>query len=208
MASNETLDFIFERWSLDRNKKYIRMQGFSREGTLARLFRRLNFKLGCEVGVERARFSKILCQANPTLKLYGVDPWLFFEDYRNHVNQERLDEFFRETRERMKPFNFQIIRDSSVNAARRFDDQILDFVYIDAMHDYKSVKEDIAAWHPKVKKGGIVSGHDYVDGRDNDRPDKPDYGVKKAVNQWVEEKHIKHLFILEKDHVPSWFYVK
>lgn len=204
----DTLDFIFDRWELDRSKKYIHMKGYSREGTLAKLFKNLDFKLGCEVGVERARFSKILCKANPDLKLYGVDPWQFSTDYRQHVSQERLDEFFQETRERMEPFDFQIIRDFSTKAARRFNDNVLDFVYIDAMHDYKSVKEDIAAWHPKVKKGGIISGHDYVEGIDNDRPDKPSYGVKRAVNEWVEENNIRHLFILEKDHVPSWFYVK
>lgn len=204
----QTLDFIFDRWNLDRKSKYIHMHGYSREGTLARLFRRLNFKLGCEVGVERARFSKILCHANPGLKLYGVDPWLIYEGYRDHVSQDRLNEFYNETRERMKPFNFQIIRDFSINAANRLNDKVLDFVYIDARHDYESVKEDIRAWHPIVKKGGIVSGHDYIDGVDNDRPDKPKYGVKKAVDEWVKEKNIKHLFILEKDHVPSWFYVK
>ncbi len=203
-----TLDFIFDRWHLDRSLKYIHMHGFSRQGTLARLFRRLGFKVGCEVGVERARFSKILCLANPGLKLYGVDPWLFYEGYRDHVSQERLDEFFLETRERMKPFNFQIVRDFSANVAGRFNDNVLDFVYIDARHDYESVKEDISLWHPKVKVGGIVSGHDYRGGRDKDRPDLPVYGIKQAVNEWVEKNNISHLFVLKKDNSPSWMYVK
>ena len=37
-------------------------------------------------------------------------------------------------------------------------------MYIDARHDYESVKEDLEHWLPKVKLGGIVAGHDYVDG--------------------------------------------
>jgi hypothetical protein len=36
-------------------------------------------------------------------------------------------------------------------------------VYIDANHEYASVVEDIALWRPKVRKGGILAGHDYSD---------------------------------------------
>jgi cephalosporin hydroxylase len=50
---------------------------------------------------------------------------------------------------------------SSTDAARLFEDQSLFFVFIDADHSYKGVKSDIGAWMPKVKKGGILAGHDY-----------------------------------------------
>jgi predicted O-methyltransferase YrrM len=50
----------------------------------------------------------------------------------------------------------------------------LDFVFIDANHEYESVKADIAAWLPKVKRGGMLAGHDY----DDNFP-----GVKQAVNE-------------------------
>lgn len=205
------LDFIFNKWTaINRSERYHYLDWAGRDGTLPRLFRRLGFKLGVEVGVERARFSKILCQVNPELKLYGVDPWQVSEGYRDHVSQERLDGFFLEARERMKSFNsrYQIIRDVSVKAAKRFGDETLDFVFIDARHDYKSTKEDVEAWVPKVKKNGIVSGHDYREGQNQDKPDKPEYGVKKAVNEWAEKNKISHLFILSKDNSPAWFYVK
>uniref|UniRef100_A0A6M3J1Z4 Putative methyltransferase n=1 Tax=viral metagenome TaxID=1070528 RepID=A0A6M3J1Z4_9ZZZZ len=202
-----TLDYIFNRWKLDKSEKYIYMPN-SRQGTLTRLFRSLNFNLGCEVGVERAWFSKALCQANPNLKLYGVDPWMFYEGYRDHVTQDRLDGFYRETKERMKSFDYHIIRDLSSYAVNQFKDGELDFVYLDARHDYDSVKEDIALWHPKVRKDGIVSGHDYLDKVDDKRLDKPIYGIKKAVDEWVESNNIEHLFILSKDSSPSYFYVK
>lgn len=206
-----TLDFILNKWpTINRSERYHYLDWASREGTLTRLFRRLGFKLGVEVGVERARFSKVLCQVNPQLKLYGVDSWQFDEKYRSHVSQERLDGFFIETRERMKSFfpRYQIIRDVSVTAAKRFGDETLDFVFIDARHDYQSAKEDIETWVPKVKKNGIVSGHDYREGQNKDKPDKPKYGVKKAVNEWVENNNIAHLFILNKDNSPAWFYIK
>jgi len=52
-------------------------------------------------------------------------------------------------------------RMSSADAARMQNDQTLDFCFIDADHNYESVRSDIAAWLPKVRPGGIICGHDY-----------------------------------------------
>jgi predicted O-methyltransferase YrrM len=79
--------------------------------------------------------------------------------------------------------NIKKIKDSSTNAANMFEDKSLDFVYIDAAHDYENVKKDILAWLPKVKNGGCIAGHDY-------RYD-PNIGVYEAVNDiFVEEYKI------------------
>ncbi|MBT5491708.1 class I SAM-dependent methyltransferase, partial [bacterium] len=43
--------------------------------------------------------------------------------------------------------------------------QTLDFIYIDANHTYESAKEDIQLWYPKIKVGGMISGHDYIPNR-------------------------------------------
>jgi len=45
--------------------------------------------------------------------------------------------------------------------ANDFKDESIDFVFIDCDHVYESVKKDILAWWPKVKKGGIIAGHDF-----------------------------------------------
>ena len=86
---------------------------------------------------------------------------------------------------------------------RIFNDGYLDFVFIDSNHDYKYVKEDIKEWSKKVRKGGIVSGHEYVNGFHGIT-----YGVKQAVNEWVKKNKISPLFILKKDGCPTWMYVK
>lgn len=53
------------------------------------------------------------------------------------------------------------IRLSSLEAVTLYDDESLDFVFIDAAHDYGNVKADIEAWYKKVKPGCIIAGHDY-----------------------------------------------
>jgi predicted O-methyltransferase YrrM len=49
----------------------------------------------------------------------------------------------------------------SIEYVKLVKDQSIDFIYIDGNHQYSSVKEDILAWLPKIKNGGIISGHDY-----------------------------------------------
>lgn len=68
--------------------------------------------------------------------------------------------------------NLQIINADSVAASRIVPDRSLDFIFIDAEHDYQSVKQDIAAWEPKLKPGGWMAGHDY-----------DLQGVRRAVNE-------------------------
>jgi Methyltransferase domain len=57
----------------------------------------------------------------------------------------------------------EVIESESCAAAARFEDQSLDFVFIDADHSYEAVRRDIAAWAPKVKPGGVLAGHDHTE---------------------------------------------
>jgi len=65
--------------------------------------------------------------------------------------------------ENTKPVNHIInpIRTTSLEAAQYYKNRSIDFVFIDAAHDYENVKADLNAWYPKVKKGGFIGGHDY-----------------------------------------------
>jgi hypothetical protein len=71
------------------------------------------------------------------------------------------------------------IKGNSLEVAKTFEDESLDFVFIDAGHQYEEVKADLNAWFSKVRKGGIVSGHDYVKYQD--------FGVIEAVNEFCKE---------------------
>jgi predicted O-methyltransferase YrrM len=55
----------------------------------------------------------------------------------------------------------RVIQSESVAAAEQIADASVDWVFIDALHDYRSVIADIRAWAPKVKPNGLFSGHDW-----------------------------------------------
>ena len=57
--------------------------------------------------------------------------------------------------------NITKLKLTSIEAAKLFPDNSLDFVYIDGMHDYQNCRADIEVWYPKIKEGGIVAGHDH-----------------------------------------------
>src|SRR3989337_1138591 len=106
MSNNmDTLEYILKRYDIARDQKSPVELGRSRWASLTKLFKELNFTVGAEVGVERGRFSKHICQVNPQLKLYVIDSWQTYKGYRDHVSQQRLDEFYLETKTRLKPFN-------------------------------------------------------------------------------------------------------
>ena len=90
-----------------------------------------------------------------------MDAWQVYRGYRDHVTQEKLDNFYKATLYRLAPYDIEVIREFSLNAIAQISDNSLDFVYIDGNHELPYVINDIIEWSKKVRKGGIVSGHDY-----------------------------------------------
>lgn len=166
---------------------------------LADLFAVFGFTKGAEIGVERGLYSETLCRAIPRLHLTCVDAWTPYPGYREHVSQEKLEGFYFDAKQRLEPYGCTILRDWSQKAARRVEDRSLDFVYIDAAHDYVNVLLDINAWERKVRPGGIVAGHDY--GRSSVGQ------VKEAVEEWTRTSGIAPWFVLMADRSPSWMWV-
>lgn len=141
---------------------------------------------GVEIGVKRGAYSGFLLDHWQGRRLISVDPWLEApaDEYvdRANVPQERQERYFRETTERLARFGgrSEIWRTTSVEAAARVEDGSLDFVYVDARHDRESVLEDLEAWYPKLRPGGIFAGHDYVDGSFPNG----EFGVRGAVDEF------------------------
>lgn len=208
---------------------------------LASLFADLGFTVGAEIGTAAGDYAETLCKANPNLKLYCVDKWQPYHGYTDHTHKTTLDGFFEQTKERLADYLWRqispiippadgslpiasypdrdgeqralvhLVRAWSLDAAKCFKDTSLDFVYIDANHRYEYVVADIAAWLPKIRSGGIISGHDYNQSRQSR---KKLFGVVEAVQGWTSAYNVSPWFVCKGewssvgDKTPSWFWVK
>jgi predicted O-methyltransferase YrrM len=81
------------------------------------------------------------------------------ESYKGWAHDDHFRTLAMES-ERHFPGRITLIRESTFTAHRHFLDDSLDFVFIDADHSYDAVMQDIANWTPKVRKMGIIAGHD------------------------------------------------
>jgi len=176
----------------------------SRKGSrlhLCDLFKAMGFTKGAEIGVWEGAFSEQICKANDGVHLTCVDPWVAYASYRDPKNdRNRMPAAYEATKARLTPYNCTILRMTSLEAAERIPDGSLDFVYIDGNHGEEFVSEDLAAWAPKVRSGGIVAGHDYAM--------KAHLQVKPAVDRFVAANGIGTLYVLAGDKSPSWFWVQ
>ena len=124
------------------------------------LIKEHDIKVIAEVGVRDGRTTFYLLDQNPNLIIYAIDKSIS-EFYNNEIKQRYGN--------RLIP-----IEALSTDGAKRILDNSLDLVFIDADHSYDWVKKDIAAYKPKLKKGGWLTGHDI---------DFP--GVNRAVNEVI-----------------------
>lgn len=193
------------------NQKIIEVPDFGRLD-LAALFKVLDYKVGAEIGTLRGEYAESICQLNPGVKLYCVDPYIPYKGYREHRTEGELPGFFEEAQERLKNYNVEFVKKFSVDAAQDFKPNSLDFVYIDANHALKHVIDDIAEWYVRVRPGGIIAGHDYI-------KHKRSHGlhVVHAVQAYTTAYDIAPYFVLGRkkaepgeirDKFRSWFWVK
>ena len=191
-----TLEHIIDKYNLPSRQVIIDVPQ-TRRNDLASLLRELDFKRGVEIGIQRGIFSEIICQRNPQMRVYGVDAWA--RPNGAHMRQR--------AQKRMSAYSqYSIIDDWSVSAAQQFTERSLDFVYIDADHSYESCLTDINAWHPKIRVGGILSGHDYHNTIPNSRVQ---CHVKKAILEYTRNHQIAPLLIWGRglDNLTSWAFV-
>ena len=142
--------------------------------------------IGAEVGVRFGLFSKTIAK-HWKGKIICVDLW------KDREIQEVATVLLSEDR-------FLLHRNPSTAAAAQYENESLDWVYIDAGHSFEDIKADYEAWFPKVRTGGIISGHDYGL---NDC-----IGVKQFIDSLGIEFNLTTDDTFDGVHYQSWWFIK
>lgn len=153
---------------------------------LARIFAKLGFTKGALVGVWNGAYAKVLCKSNPRLTLFGID-------INNRTDSTAL------------PSNCRLVRSASQAAVRKVVDNSLDFVYLDTDADFSSATNDLKQWSKKIRRGGIIAGHDYKRYRSS-----CSVRTYEAVHAYTQSQGISPWFVIgrQTDQIRSWFWTK
>jgi len=148
-----------------------------------------------EIGTGGGHFTEQILAIWPTCsKLITVDPWAPYDSvpaFTVDVQEAR----FKNTSEKFADQkNVTIVRQPSHVAATDVPDGSVDFIYIDGDHSRAAVLLDLQSWFPKLKRGGIMAGHDY-------------YGdVESAVNEFCAKNSLDVRATTAENSRPSAVY--
>jgi hypothetical protein len=176
---------------------------------LPALCRAYGLAQGAEIGVWKGAYSERFCQAG--IRMLCVDPWESYpawKDTKNALSGDEAIAFMEAARlqavDRLSRYpGCQIVRAYSVPASRLVPNGSLDFVYLDGNHSYMAVIDDLLAWVPKVRAGGLIAGHDY---RIN--PRKPFIQVVDAIRDFTGTRSITPWYVTARDRTPSFLWVQ
>ena len=166
----------------------------------------------CEVGVRHGGFLKFMVQDNIS-EAYGVDIWQntgVNGQNDNLYSQKELDQQYQMVLDLFRGNEkVKIMREFSDKASKSFPDEYFDFIYLDADHTYEGIKRDLNCWYPKVKNGGILSGHDYIDGDLTLRlGHSVRFGVVDAVEEFKKQKNIQESDFFVTSEQYATFFIK
>ena len=123
--------------------------------------------VGCEVGVCLGVTSEAFLKNLPIEKLYAVDPYPAYLDWNGDVvganfSEERQAMMKATAYKQLSPYGEKVdfVYKHSTDFAKEINDEHLDFIFIDGDHSYEGCLNDLKAWWPKVKSGGLFAGHD------------------------------------------------
>jgi hypothetical protein len=162
---------------------------------------------GAEIGVAQCLFAnEIIKRVNPLI-FYLIDCWKHQDGNYGcdpaNCKQEDMDHMYEQAllfKNDYKDGEITIIRDFSLNAAPLIPDGFFDWIYLDANHNFDNVLFDLVAYEPKIKKNGIILGHDY---RNDDISNAMGFGVVRAVDSFCKIRKWK-IVTMTDDEWPSY----
>jgi hypothetical protein len=141
-----------------------------------------NNLVGLAIGISFGYGEEYVIDSLTFKKFYMVDPYIPYDF--NETSQEDFDKQYNYAYNKFSKFPFvEFLRMTSEDASKIISDNSLDFVYIDGNHFYPAVKKDIDLWWPKIRSGGVLSGHDFNSIR-------PSNGVRRAVKEYAGNKKL------------------
>jgi predicted O-methyltransferase YrrM len=161
---------------------------------LAKMMRDMGFHTGIEIGTQYGLSAELWYQILPDLQLTCIDPYGLYD---RRQSQEKQDATYEKACNRLRPYNALILREKSLDIKDRFADGSVDFVHIDGDHAFNAVVQDIIYYAPKVRPGGLVLIHDYVNFYRG--------GVIEAVNAYTKCNQIRRWFVT-RDLEPTAFW--
>jgi hypothetical protein len=220
-------EFFAESFHLDLSRKSPILLPITRWGMI-KLFRKFGYTTGAEIGVASGRFSGQLYTWIPKLKLYGIDPYVVYDGYSEggvFKYSKSIENQYELAKLRMAPYDgYTPMKEFSMDAVKKFEDNSLDFVFIDGNHAYEYVTDDITKWAKKVRPGGIIAGHDYWKSAEgfgykkldihlfmkNITPEeeKTVCRVKDAVLDYTKKNGINPWYLTGNDDCSTWLWVK
>lgn len=126
---------------------------------LAKLINDHKFTSYAEIGVWKGETIRYLLKNCKSLeRVYCIDD---YKDNNRYFSLCEMDEARQIAKSLCDNPKVKFFYSSSEEASKEIKDETLDIVFIDAEHTYKGCSSDIRYWYPKIKKGGIICGHDY-----------------------------------------------
>lgn len=137
-----------------------------------------------ELGVFNGDFSEMILDYLKSNRLHLIDPFEINEEtYGDAMRLTTAYSTDKQYADVFDKFSHEILtgkvvvnRKYSYDAVKDYPNNYFNFIYIDASHLYKDVKQDLNDWLPKLKNGGLMCGHDYVN--------HDSFGVIKAVDEF------------------------
>lgn len=124
-----------------------------------------------------------IANSDKEIQFHTIDTWEGSKENQEDyyvINGTLYDKFL----SNIEPVSdyIKVIKSDSVEASFLYEDNSIDFLFVDGSHEYEDVKKDLIVWFPKVKKGGVMAGHDYTGDWKS---------VRKAVDEFGFENNLK-----------------
>ena len=218
--TDPTAPYCIHLWGVDGSGK---ARPFGRADALAYRIRQLWGEaptVGAEIGVLAGRLTCRLLEMCPHTRVLMVDRWAAAPpdgayarsgDTAAQLSDAQMAANLQTATERTAPYadRREILQGESAEIARQVPDSTLDWVFIDADHTAQGVMSDLEAWWPKVKPGGLVSGHDLDNPAAGVRFDgNPNWGVRVALEAFLRARKIDPDAAIEHGGEFTWFVQK